>query len=205
MSFQNEIVLLSGKQGAGKSTLKTALLENPMLEEMFEFRHEIRFADPIYQVHNFARDYIRECGVDAPDKDGEMLQILGAYFRKKYGPDFFVNIVKGRIKAALQTHDTGNNLFIIEDCRYPNELYGISNLACSFRLVAPEGVRKPRTESWRDNTNHESEIALDSTPLSHFTAVFDTEVTCRENVLEAAVATIQKRYMGGYTIKMEDL
>ncbi|MDX1919409.1 MAG: hypothetical protein SFU25_01585, partial [Candidatus Caenarcaniphilales bacterium] len=137
---QNELVLISGKQGSGKSTLAKGITESPLMTELFPNIHRVKFADFIYEQHDSIANNLRFCGIDSvPDKDGELLQILGAHFRKKYGADFFVNIVKNKIKATIDTH-CGGNLFVIDDCRFPNE-FNAFPFAFSVRLIAPEDDR----------------------------------------------------------------
>jgi hypothetical protein len=51
-------------------------------------------------------------------------------------------------------------LVIIDDCRFPNEFEAFPE-ALRVRLNADEKVRKLRTEAWRENTLHPSEVSLD--------------------------------------------
>ena len=96
-------------------------------------------------------------------KDGPLLQWVGTEFgRNNYGINVWVDILKNKIKKYEAPHWSElNRLVIVDDCRFENEFDAFPE-ALRVRLVCPEEVRKARTESWRDNTNHPSEIGLDA-------------------------------------------
>lgn len=164
------IVKISGKQGSGKTSIARELVTRFNLKNDWE-AFELRFAGGLYQMHNQIRDTFRFYGVDAPEKDGELLQMLGLWARKKYGEDVWVKMCSGAITNLRETriayaddnpnYDLVNLLIVISDCRFRNE-FDLYPEALRVRLECPEEIRKTRAESWRDNTDHQSETDLDA-------------------------------------------
>ncbi len=165
------IILVSGPQGSGKSTISRELVQS--LEKKKDWEAiELQFASAIYQMHNAIREYMRGLGFKTPDKMGDLLQYLGTDFgRKNFGDDVWVQCVRSVIRNIMTTRDQlqthaeaqgikENLAIVISDCRFRNEFDAFPE-ALRVRLEAPEMIRKARTDSWRDNTAHASEVDLD--------------------------------------------
>lgn len=159
--------MISGKQGSGKTTLAkhlseriTALGYKPVF---------IKFADPIYEMHNMLLKYMERLGfVYDGVKHGPLLQFLGTEFgRKTFGENVWADIAA---KKADEAED--NPIVIIDDLRFRNEFASIPE-SIKVRLVAPADIRKERCDNWRENETHQSEIDLDDW-LDKFDLAFDT-------------------------------
>ncbi len=210
--IKTHIVLASGYQGSGKSSLQLCLkaAAKPKYAKIWD----LNFADPIYEIHNFIQnkiysfhdqyglentiyklpdilhDYIfnKMAGwgenfpasdkdlliflkkyvaikialnnIEPSPKDGDLLQYLGTEFgRKKFGDNVWVDILKKKV-IKIPGYGTEDLLVIVGDCRFENEFDSLPE-AFRIRLECPEEIRKTRTNSWRENTQHPSEIGLD--------------------------------------------
>ena len=174
----HDVIIVSGKQGSGKTTLITNLVR--LLQNTLKgFRAmPINFADPLYEIHDFARGTLREAGISPPypdTKDGNLLQMLGTEWgRNRIYPDVWVDVLKGRIakKLEMARGDGLNYIFLIGDCRFLNELTAFPG-AFKIRLECAPEIRKARVSMWRENQSHPSEIGLDDCPVL-FNKVYDT-------------------------------
>jgi hypothetical protein len=184
------IILISGKQGSGKSSLGRNL--KAKLEELGNKVETLAYADPLYKIHHAMRNILQSYGADDMDPskiDGPFLQIIGtSWGRETRHPDIWVNILKKRVKEV-------GTFYIIDDCRIQNEMDAFN---CSpmrvlkIRLEAPEHVRKLRAKKWRTNTQHLSEIGLD-----HYNAwdlTLDTEALKPEETCNMAWQEILKQF-----------
>jgi hypothetical protein len=131
----------------------------------------VKFAEPLYEMHDLCRAVLRRYGCDPfPGVDGRLLQLLGTEWgRNSRGQDLWVNLFRKRAESLPESH-----IIISDDARFPNELEGFDPAwrVVRIRLVAPEDVRKARAAKWRDDTEHESETALDG--YRNFDLVCDT-------------------------------
>lgn len=149
------IVLISGKQGSGKTTLARLLQE--------ELAHVclMKFADPLYAMHDAVYSTLSTYGVKKPQRpDGTLLQLLGTdWGRVCLGPDIWSSIAAARVSEALCG---GSAIVVIDDLRFPNELTAFDrSQTLLVRLECPEATRAMRAEKWRNLTSHPSEIGLD--------------------------------------------
>jgi len=180
------ILILSGKQGSGKSSIQAEIEKRA--REKFRYVFLFNFADPLYVLHEFILNKMESAyGVAKPasNKDGVLLQLLGTEWgRKVHGPNIWVDIMKNRIAKQ----PTPKALFIIADCRFENEFYGFPE-ALRVRLYCDEAERKLRTHGWRETTNHASEIDLDKV---HDAGLFDLYInTSGKNItIEGAASLI---------------
>lgn len=172
------ILLISGKQGSGKTTL----MEN--LRRQFAasgYRtHNLIFADTIYRIHDFAIQLLKERGIERDIvKDGKLLQLLGTEWgRATIDENIWVKCLEGQMRNILERgkdHNHSPNIFFISDCRFQNEFDGVPG-AFKIRLEASREVRKERCSQWRDNDTHASEIDLDGYAAEgKFDCYVDTE------------------------------
>lgn len=173
------IILISGKQGSGKSSLGRNLRDK--LEKFGNKVEVLAYADPLYKMHHAIRSILQSYNADnlAPDQiDGPLLQILGTEWgRRTRHPDLWVDVLKNRVNEP-------GTFYLIEDCRMQNEMDAFN---CSpfqvlkIRLECAEHIRRVRAKKWRTNTNHLSEIGLDhynAWDLRLDTEVLKPEETC---------------------------
>jgi energy-coupling factor transporter ATP-binding protein EcfA2 len=152
-----KIILISGKQGSGKTTLSNNL--SGLLIESGYQPVSIKFAAVLYELHDLIWSKMNEYGQTLNvKKDGYLLQLLGTEWgRNKLGENIWVDIAKFR---AAKATENSNVVVIIDDCRFPNELTAFPE-ALKVRLEADSTTRMGRAEMWRDTENHTSETGLD--------------------------------------------
>jgi tRNA A37 threonylcarbamoyladenosine biosynthesis protein TsaE len=158
-----DIILISGKQGSGKTTLMNHV--SAELRQMGLLPCPVIFAQTIYDIHDFALEVLRQRGVDRPGlvKDGKLLQMLGTEWGRNIDENIWVKTLLGEIEMKRTNRTTTYSpkpVFIISDCRFRNEFDGVPG-ALTVRLEASTEVRKERCSAWRDNDTHPSEIDLD--------------------------------------------
>jgi hypothetical protein len=162
-----KIVMVSGKQGSGKTTLQNRLVG--YYEQRGLIAKQLNFADVLYEMHHAVLEVLhRYMPPRDIKKDGPLLQVLGTEWgRNTLGENIWVDLLKQKIQQKDYA-----DLIVIGDCRFPNEFEGIPE-ALRIRLVCDELTRKKRCSMWRENTNHPSEIGLDG---YEFTAKFDMHI-----------------------------
>ncbi len=178
----NAIILLSGRQGAGKSTHARAIVDELTHQGYVVF--PMKFAATLYEIHDEVRRILREKGIDElKGIDGPLLQLLGTEWgRKTRGENIWVNAAKADVdKFTFKVNTAGKKpVFVFDDCRFPNELSAWGDKSFRIRLEAPEDIRMVRAEKWRDNTEHPSETSLDGISDALFNLVvhtaFDKEI-----------------------------
>lgn len=148
----NKIVMISGKQGSGKTTLQMELQNRWPGDTM-----NVNFADVLYRMHDAVLDVLH-CYWPPRDikKDGPLLQLLGTDWGRKIDQNIWIKILRKKIES----YDLKNGLIIVGDCRFQNELDGIPE-ALRVRLECDRETRKARCSMWRDNEAHPSEVDLD--------------------------------------------
>lgn len=195
------IILISGKQGAGKSTLAKGLASK--LSDRTTHAHLVKFADPLYEMHKAIRGILQSYksdNLDANKIDGPLLQLLGTEWgRKTRGDDIWVDVAKARVELMHTLHNPhrlfARSIFIFDDARFENEIKAFDNdedpdtRVFRIRLTAPEATRKTRADKWRDNTDHPSEIGLDG--FKGWDIVVDTAVHDPKDVLNQIAQFIE--------------
>ncbi len=191
-----QIILLSGKQGSGKTTLQKELVR--VIHSRPKHRcHLVNFADPLYQIHNYAINLLKHLGITRDIvKDGPLLQLLGTEWgRKTIDENIWVKTLQNRIKleGGLTARNFEKNIFIVGDCRFRNELEGIPE-ALRVRLECDIEIRKARCEAWRENDTHPSETDLDeySVVPKKFDMLFNTGMVAAPTIAQLIVAQIDK-------------
>ena len=173
-----KVVMLSGKQGSGKSTLQRTLASD--WTEAGGLSFELNFSDVIYEMHNYVLQVLdRHLPPRGITKDGALLQLLGTEWgRRTLGDDIWIRCLEERVQQVHGSiaFDPKEALVIIGDCRFPNEFDAFPE-ALRLRLIAREEIRRIRATSWRENSTHQSEVALDNYEADwKFDLIFDTEV-----------------------------
>jgi uridine kinase len=159
------IILISGRQGSGKTTLAKGLCK------ALNASH-IKFADPLYEMHEAIKNVAQRYDIPFNEKEGTLLQLLGTEWgRKVKGDDVWVNACKSKVAERLSW--SKDSVVVIDDARFENELKAFPE-AFTIRLYANEEERKGRADGWRDNTQHASETGLDNVQDEEFNLVVDT-------------------------------
>lgn len=178
------IIMLSGKQGAGKSAAADDLQK--ALEEKGCKVVRYKFAQPLYDMHEAIYKVAETYGIERhPEgKDGPLLQVLGTEWgRKTKGYDIWINAARAFVrKVQTDGFDCASPSVIIDDLRFQNEFDAFPG-AFRVRLECAEPVRKTRTHCWRENSTHQSEVDLDGyAEEGRFDLVCDTGWATREEV-----------------------
>ncbi len=198
--MENQIVLIRGAQGAGKTTLAHAIAAEIRNTKRGWFPSQQIFAGTIYEIHDFARGRLIDLGIplDPNVKIGKLLQLLGTEFgRETLGENIWVDVLRNKIEkeAEMKKGMFSKIVFIISDCRFPNEFDGFPE-ALRINLEASEQVRKDRIgPAWRANTSHPSEIALNGyAEKGLFDMTFRTDVmgNTAKHIATLVVAELDK-------------
>lgn len=192
-----DTIVISGKQGSGKSTLVEAIGALAAVPEKVAVA-EVRFASTIYEIHDFTKAVLRSYGIDCPDKMGDLLQYLGTDFgRKNFGDDVWVNCLKERmakLEGLYSKMGFERVIFLVSDCRFQNEFDALKGLATRVRLQCPKEIRKARCDGWRENDTHISETDLDtSVRAGLFDAVFYTDIEFAHEIAEELLDLLNSR------------
>lgn len=178
---RGQIIVISGKQGSGKSSLGRELtrrLKAPTVTH--------KFAAPLYEIHDAAYRVLKGYGIerDPGVKDGRLLQLLGTdWGRSVLGENVWADACRN---LAVIWADIGHNV-IIDDCRFDNEFDAFPD-AIRVRLSCPRKTRKQRCEAWRKNDKHPSEVGLDDYERA---GLFDLTLrTDRLSIAQCAKAVI---------------
>lgn len=185
INYKN-VILISGKAGAGKSTLAKGLVEMGLVTET------IKFADPLYAAGHAAWASFQRFQVVGKSEtlDKTILQLLGTEWGRKRSQQIWVDSMVRRVSVR---HLSKPELKIcIDDLRFRNE-FDAFDQCFSVRLVCSEELRKPRCDSWRENTTHPSEVDLDNY-TDRFSLVLDTGVLSKEKVLAQVSKAWKKHY-----------
>jgi hypothetical protein len=186
-----KVVLISAKQGGGKTTL-AKFLGNTLLEKV----HQLTFASPLYEMHDQCLGVLKECGIERDIvKDGPLLQLLGTEWgRKTIDENIWVNILGNRIRTISNIdyiHQI-ESVIVVSDCRFRNEFTALPQ-ALRVRLECNREVRKARCSAWRDKELHDSEVDLDPLViLGEFDLIFNTAVHTPEHCASVIKSHLDK-------------
>jgi len=181
------IVGLSGKQGSGKTTIAKLLVEalTPQRTRV------VKFATPIYQIHDAVNKVYVNHGINCPKKDGLLLQWIGTeHGRQTKGDNVWVDIAK---RSIINASRDGLHA-LVDDLRFKNEFTMLeAENATLIRLVCPTDVRKYRADSWREDHNHKSETDLDEyMAAGRFHLVIDTWHQSPKDILDTILKYLDK-------------
>lgn len=163
MRHVDRIILLSGGQGSGKTTIATLLKQ--CLEQVGSKVHVFKFAAPLYEMHDLILPVLKRMGIrpESTYKDGPLLQKLGEYGREMIDVDIWAKVTRNLVDNFLR--ETREGFAIVDDCRFQNE-FNIFPHALRVRLTCPEDIRKLRCgDTWRAKP-HQSETDLDNYELA---------------------------------------
>lgn len=179
-----DIIVFSGKQGAGKTTITKSVMERAR-QLGYDFVGTLKFADVLYELHDYILNKMETyTGVSRRVKDGNLLQLLGTEWgRKEFGPDVWSDILIKKINKLDESPTITKRLIVIDDCRFENEFKAMHTRALMVRLECPESIRRSRADSWRENTAHPSETGLDKfAEDGEFDLYLDTSTSEFQNV-----------------------
>lgn len=171
-----EIVMISGKQGSGKSTITRELLSRVLMRKNWDAL-ELRFASIIYSIHDEIHKLMKFYGVDVPEKDGELLQWLGTdYGRKKYGENVWVNA----LRATIADIDKARKMFKEDNS---NRLAGSKcfTAGLSFRYIQSDGA----AELMNDNLLIVISDCRFINEFNAFPEALRVRLRCNENVRQS--------------------
>lgn len=183
-----KIVMLSGQQGSGKTTVQKHLIN--YLGQRGFYATSVNFADIIYEMHDSVLDILNKHWPKRDMvKDGPLLQLLGTEWgRKTIDEEIWVKCLRNKIDKLK----ISNGYFIIGDCRFENEFDAFPD-ALRVRLFADEKVRKARCSMWRENTNHPSETGLcHYSSINKFDLYIPTDTVDADGCVNLIVAQLQK-------------
>jgi dephospho-CoA kinase len=191
MPLSPKLVLISGHQGSGKTTLSKAMAER--FTTLHFDVHRLKFADPIYDMASAALSALEKYGfnINHGAPDGRLLQLLGTdWGRETQGENIWCELTEKRIKK-IRSHE--RTIIIIDDLRFLNEAEIMKdNPKLLLRLDCEEHERKRRAEKWRDDVKHISEIALDE--FKDFDDVLDTGSEKPQDTLAKAMKAFSKKF-----------
>ena len=196
------ILLISGKQGSGKTTLANRLKEELSIMQIPVAT--FKFAAPLYEMHDACYRVLQKYGWDKQDdkKDGDLLQLLGTEWgRTHLDPDIWAKLTKNAVNVFLYCCKDSflpdkEGVAIIDDARFENEVNIFNRkYTLTVRLNASAEDRKKRCEYWREKQDHPSEIGLDN--YNDFDVVIDTSEYSSEETFSIVMEEIKKRIKNG--------
>lgn len=186
-----KILILSGKQGAGKTANSNAIFEQ--MQKLGYQPVVFKFAGILYQMHDRCMPILKEWGIRPSDmkKDGELLQVLGTeYGRKRIGESVWADATRRQVQNYLNTN-SDKFVGIIDDTRFENEFDTFPD-AYRVRLECDREARKARCSYWRDDENHPSETGLDFYARE---GLFDYYIDTEKASLDVVSLEIRRRWM----------
>ncbi len=169
-------ILITGKQGSGKTTLAAKLEKYANSSTPGPRALREKFAGALYACSEAVLQVLLAAGIEvARDKQKTLLQLLGTEWgRKQLGEDIWVRALQGRIAAS----PVPGPFVIIDDCRFENEFRAFAPThTYTIRCVASRDTRRGRCDGWRDNDSHPSETGLDHVPDAEFDFIAVTDKT----------------------------
>lgn len=198
MAYKNLVILISGQQGAGKSTLANKIAHWALEDNRF-WVYNLKFADALYEMHHAIYSILEKEGEPRPNKtDGNLLQFLGTEWgRRTLGQDIWVRILRRKVLKVIDfVKWPRHKIIIIDDARFINEIDCFKKDTAlevmKLRLECNEGMRQARALKWRANTAHESETGLDD--YKEFDHIIYTDTHNETETFELAKALIEKRF-----------
>lgn len=195
------IILISGKQGSGKTTLAKHLENRYGFEDnrpTGKF-HRLRFAQPLYEMHNACRAILSKYNFEAYDydvKDGKLLQLLGTEWgRNSIHQQIWVLLLNNQLRALPK-----DSIVTVEDCRFENEFDAFNSVpnVIRVRLEASRQTRMQRAENWRVDENHASETSLDHyAAMGRFDMILDADRLTEKDICQTVFQRIDIT-LGGF-------
>jgi dephospho-CoA kinase len=168
-----KVILISGKQGSGKTSLRNYLFQRLPDAKC------VSFADPLRYIVEGIRTGMVETGLKFPEHFAmrSLLQFLGTEWgREQLNLDIWLEAAKRTIEALSE--DGVTKYVLVDDLRFRNEFLAFPD-ATKIRLHCPDDIRFPRTkfgaETAEKSDRHISETDLDGfASMGLFSVVLDT-------------------------------
>jgi uridine kinase len=193
--MKNLVVLISGKQGSGKTTLSNNLF-TALEKDYWIYRK--KFADALYEMHNAIYTILDNYGYPRPKNiDGNLMQLLGTEWgRKSLDQNIWANLMRSRVIKLIGEKQSWpkHRVIIVDDARFMNEidLFDADSIeTIKVRLEASDHVRQVRAEKWRPNLMHPSEISLDH--YGRFDRIIFTDTNDAAETLRQVVQLIEEK------------
>lgn len=181
-------IAISGKANSGKNTLAGLIQSKSGLETK-----TYAFADPIKQIALkifpfldknilWGPSYLRETKIPIVegwglDKDDltyrDILLKIGEQHKKMFGKDIWINSVFYQIKNCA-SYDKKNNLTLISDVRFKNELQACKDNDFLLIRIKRDGIKRVNKE------NHISEVDLNDVYDDQFDIIIDNSAGINE-------------------------
>jgi hypothetical protein len=180
------IILISGKQGSGKTTLSNGLMD--LSRRHFVSSWPGGFAKAMRAIVQTMSLTAKSVGCPIPEKveTRELMNFIATTWGRGINPDFWIPpVIKDYKQIAELWKNRAFFLYIIDDFRCLNEANAFNDLddVYRIRLQCPEEYRRKRAKYWGDPT-HVSEVDLDN--YGNFDLTMDTlEATPEENANRA--------------------
>jgi hypothetical protein len=142
-----KIIMISGKQGSGKSAVRDIILSKLPMSIHCSFAEPLRGL--VKGLSEVSKDL--ELNIEV-EESRELMQFLGSWAR-----NINRNVWVERAVDLVNSFPP-NIIPVFDDLRFPNEFDAFP--ATTIRLVCPEEIRKERAKYW-GNPEHISETALD--------------------------------------------
>lgn len=193
----NKIILISGKQGSGKTTLSQNLTLS-LRQKGFEVT-QMKFADILYEMHDAVKEVAAKYNIPCDAKMGNLLQYLGTDLFRSKNPNVWADSLAERVRNAL-SFKPEKHIILVDDCRFKNEFSCLPE-AFKIRLECSKEMREKRCQGWRDNDSHESEVNLDDyAEMGLFDLNLNTEDENQEETLEYV---LNKLFQKPASLKLE--
>lgn len=189
-------IVVSSKQGGGKSTLCKKLREHFEKEGKRPF-FSLRFAEPLYRMHDAIRSILRDYKYDNYDydnKDGRLLQLLGTEWGRSQDQQRWVTLLQNQIRML-----PSDAVAAIEDCRFENEFDSFTGMpgVLKVRLECNRQTRKFRCETtagsnWRTDEHHASEVGLDQyASMNRFDMTINSDILNADDVFRMVLERVE--------------
>jgi hypothetical protein len=214
--MRTTVILLSGKQGSGKTSLAEELV-GQLNKHIGLYAHQVKFAGILYEMHDEVLKVLHKYMKPRPIKfDKVLLQILGtSWGRETIDQQIWVTLLKHKMLVIKENYEIKNHIvdspfkelyFVIDDVRFVNEFDAFPDEnfpnVIKVRLQASEEVRKARCSMWRENSEHISETALDDyTNRVKFDIMLHTDTVSVENCVDILKSTLDMQEVKNENIK----
>ncbi|HUS88584.1 MAG TPA: hypothetical protein VMW91_04295 [Desulfosporosinus sp.] len=195
-----KVLLISGKQGSGKSALRRAICDNIVNAVHVSLATPIRmicryFGDGVDEVNE-----TYELGMDIDVETRQVLNFIATQWGRSVDPQIWAKCAVHKLKT-LQTGWKWDDsqidskfMAVLDDFRFKNEVELISKhfTVRTLRLECQQHVRNQRAKYWGD-PDHISETDLDSG--FQFDAVIDSSQPVHETHRQAFECMKQWGYL----------